>query len=150
MGFNFFKKTTHSKKGYTITEVMVGVALLSIAVVGGLTAFDQLNKTAVSNETVSTADDRVSEIIENIRQQPTTQILQYADPSAILNVNNLKMGWSNIDDKPLSECVNCPGRYGYAITPATDATSDLYLVTIWFTHTEWGSEIKKFEFLVSK
>lgn len=149
MGFNFFK-TINSKKGYTITEVMVGVALLSIAVIGGLTAFDQLNKTAISNETISTADDRVAEIIENIRQQPTTQILQYAEPTAILNVNALKMGWSNIEDKPLSECQNCQGRYGYVITPATDATSDLYLVTIWFTHVDWGSEIKKFEFLVSK
>lgn len=149
MGFNFIK-SVRSKKGFTITEVMVGVALLSIVIVGGLTAFDQLNKTAIGNETKSTADDRVSEIIENIRQQPTTQILQYASPNAILNVNNLKMGWSNKDDKPLSQCANCPGRYGYVITPATDATSDLYLVTIWFTHTEWGSDIKKFEFLVSK
>lgn len=149
MDFNFLKSIS-SKKGFTITEVMVGVALLSIVVVGGLTAFDQLNKTAIGNETKSTADDRVAEIIENIRQQPTTQILQYADPGAILNVNNLKMGWSNKEDKPLSECTNCPGRYGYVITPATDATSDLYLVTIWFTHTEWGSDIKKFEFLVSK
>ncbi len=149
MGFNFLRSVV-SKKGFTITEVMVGVALLSIVVVGGLTAFDQLNKTAISNETKSTADDRVSEIIENIRQQPTTQILQYTDPNSLLNVGSLKMGWSNIDDKPLSECKNCPGRYGYVITPATEATSDLYLVTIWFTHTEWGSEIKKFEFLVSK
>lgn len=149
MGFNFLKSVV-SKKGFTITEVMVGVALLSIVVVGGLTAFDQLNKTAIGNETKSTADDRVSEIIENIRQQPTTQILQYTDASSLLNMSSLKMGWSNIDDKPLSECINCPGRYGYVITPATDATSDLYLVTIWFTHTEWGSEIKKFEFLVSK
>ncbi|WP_409479609.1 prepilin-type N-terminal cleavage/methylation domain-containing protein [Pseudobdellovibrio sp. HCB154] len=149
MGFSFLKSIT-SKKGFTITEVMVGVALLSITVVGGLTAFDQLNKTSIQNETKSTADDRVAEIIENIRQQPTTQILQFAEPNAILNTSNLKMGWSNKDDKPLSQCKNCPGRYGYVITPATDATSDLYLVTIWFTHTEWGSEIKKFEFLVSK
>lgn len=149
MGFNFFKTVT-SKKGFTITEVMVGVALLSIVVVGGITAFDQLNKTSITNETKSTADDRVAEIIENIRQQPTTQILQYAEPNSILNVGSLKMGWSNKDDKPLSQCDNCPGRYGYVITPATDATSDLYLVTIWFTHTEWGTDIKKFEFLVSK
>ncbi len=149
MGFSFFKSIT-SKKGFTITEVMVGVALLSITIVGGLTAFDQLNKTSISNETKSTADDRVAEIIENIRQQPTTQILQFAEPNAILNTNSLKMGWSNKDDKPLSQCTNCPGRYGYVITPATDATNDLYLVTIWFTHTEWGSDIKKFEFLVSK
>ena len=149
MGFSFLKSIT-SKKGFTITEVMVGVALLSITVVGGLTAFDQLNKTSIQNETKSTADDRVAEIIENIRQQPTTQILQFAEPNAILNTSNLKMGWSNKDDKPLSQCKNCPGRYGYVITPATDATSDLYLVTIWFTHTEWGTEIKKFEFLVSK
>lgn len=140
----------HSKKGFTITEVMVGTALLSIVVLGGLTAFDQLHKISVGNETVSTADDRVAEIIENIRQQPTTQILQFEDANDLLTANNLKMGWSNNDDKPLADCKNCPGRYGYVITPASQATSDLYLVTIWFTHTEWGSEIKKYEFLVSK
>lgn len=150
MGFNFFKKTFRSKKGYTITEVLVGTALLSIVVVGGLTAFDQLSKTSDRYETNSTADDRVSEIIENIRQQPTTQILQYVQPSEVLNVNTLKMGWSNTDDKPFDKCVGCLGRYGYVITPASEATADLYLVTIWFTHQEWGDEIKKFEFLVSK
>lgn len=149
MGFNFFK-SIRSKKGFTITEVMVGTALLSIVVVGGLTAFDQLHKISVGNEITSTADDRVAEIIENIRQQPTTQILQFEDPLDILTVNNLQMGWSNNDDKPAKDCINCPGRYGYVITPASKATSDLYLVTIWFTHTEWGSEIKKYEFLVSK
>lgn len=149
MGFNFFKPI-RSKKGFTITEVLVGTALLSIVVVGGLTAFDQLHKISVGNETASTADDRVAEIIENIRQQPTTQILQYEDPDDILSVKKLKMGWSNNDDKPATECINCPGRYGYVITPASKATSDLYLVTIWFTHSEWGSEIKKYEFLVSK
>lgn len=149
MGFNFFKSFS-SKKGYTITEVMVGVALLSIVTIGGLTAFDQLGKTSIRNETNSSVDDRVSEIIENIRQQPTTQILQYAEPSEVLSVNSLKMGWSHVEDKPLSQCQNCQGRYGYVITPASEATSDLYLVTIWFTHLEWGDEIKKFEFLVSK
>ena len=149
MGFNFFK-SMRSKKGFTITEVMVGTALLSIVVIGGLTAFDQLNKISIGNEIASTADDRVAEIIENIRQQPTTQILQYEDANDLLNVNNLKMGWSNTDDKPASQCENCPGRYGYVITPATQATSDLYLVTVWFTHTEWGTDIKKYEFLVSK
>lgn len=149
MGFNLFT-SIRSKKGFTITEVMVGTALLSIVVIGGLTAFDQLHKISVGNETVSTADDRVAEIIENIRQQPTTQILQYENATDILSVNNLKMGWSNNDDKPLNKCTNCPGKYGYVITPASQATSDLYLVTIWFTHTEWGSDIKKYEFLVSK
>lgn len=149
MGFNIFKKL-RSTKGFTITEVMVGTALLSIVVIGGLTAFDQLNKIAVGNETTSTADDRVSEIIENIRQQPTTQILQFEDPLDLLRTSNLKMAWSNNDDMPASECPHCPGRYGYVITPASKATSDLYLVTIWFTHAEWGTEIKKYEFLVSK
>lgn len=149
MGFNFFK-SIRSKKGFTITEVMVGTALLSIVVIGGLTAFDQLNKISVGNEIASTADDRVAEIIENIRQQPTTQILQFEDAGDLLTVNNLKMGWSNTDDKPASQCPQCPGHYGYVITPASQATSDLYLVTVWFTHTEWGSEIKKYEFLVSK
>lgn len=118
--------------------------------IGGLTAFDQLNKTSDRYETNSTADDRVSEIIENIRQQPTTQILQFAKPNEILNSTNLKMGWSNTDDKPAELCKNCPGRYGYVITPVSDAAADLYLVTIWFTHLDWGKEIKKFEFLVSK
>lgn len=149
MGFNIFKSAA-SNKGYTITEVMVGVALISLVMIGGLTAFDQLGKTALNNETKSTADDRISEIIENIRQQPTAQILQFAEPSELLNTNNLKMGWSNNEDKPIAECINCPGRYGYVITPASDATSDLYLVSIWFTHTEWGPEVKKFEFLVSR
>jgi len=157
MGFNIFKNMRinmrshlRSSKGFTITEVLVGTALLSIVVIGGLTAFDQLNRIAVGNETVSTADDRVSEIIENIRQQPTTQIIQYEEAIDLLSVSNLKMAWSNNDDMPASQCKGCPGRYGYVITPASKATSDLYLVTVWFTHTEWGSEIKKYEFLVSK
>lgn len=153
MGFNIFKKmfsTLRTNKGFTITEVLVGTALLSIVTIGGLTAFDQLNKISSGNETASTVDDRVSEIIENIRQQPTTQILQFEDPIDLLSTQNLKMAWSNTDDRPIAECKQCPGRYGYVITPASQATSDLYLVTIWFTHIEWGTDIKKFEFLVSK
>ena len=150
MGFNIFKKmrnTLASQKGFTITEVLVGTALLSIVVIGGLTAFDQLNRIAVGNETTSTADDRVSEIIENIRQQPTTQILQYEDATDLLNVQNMSMAWSANDDLPVAQCGHCPGRYGYVITPASKATTDLYLVTIWFTHAEWGTDIKKYEFL---
>lgn len=149
MGNSIFKKI-QSTKGFTLTEVMVGVALLSIVVVGGITAFDHLNKISVNNENTSTVDDRVAEIIENIRQQPTTQILQYEEASDLITTSNLKMAWSNKEDKPASQCPNCPGRYGYVITPASQATTDLYMVTIWFKHTEWGPEIKKYEFLVSK
>lgn len=151
MGINFFNKSCRlNNKGFTITEALVGTALLSIVVLGGLTAFDYLGKMANDNQTVSTVDDRVSEIIENIRQQPTTQILQFEDPSDLLNASRLKMAWSNQVDMPASECSDCPGRYGYVITPASQATTDLYLVTIWFTHKEWGKEIKKYEFLVSQ
>lgn len=157
MDFNFIKKffgktcsTMKSAKGFTITEVMVGTALLSIVVLGGLTAFDQLNKISMNNDTASTVDDRVSEIIENIRQQPTTQILQYEDAIDILTVDKLKMGWSINDDMPAEKCFTCQGRYGYVITPVLKGTNDLYMVTIWFTHVEWGKDVKKYEFLVSK
>lgn len=150
MGNKLFRFARSNNKGFTITEVLVGTALLSIVVIGGLTAFDQLGKMGVDNQTTSTVDDRVTEIIENIRQQPTTQILQYEDAGDLLTANNLKMSWSIKTDVPYGQCKECPGRYGYVITPASQATSDLYLVTIWFTHTEWGSDIKKYEFLVSK
>lgn len=151
MAINLIKKSQRlNNTGFTITEVLVGTALLTMIVIGGLTAFDQLNKISTDNQTVSTVDDRVIEIIENIRQQPTTQILQFDDASDILSSSTLKMAWSNQVDLPESECSECPGRYGYVITPASQATTDLYLVTIWFTHTEWGKEIKKYEFLVSQ
>lgn len=150
MASNFFKRVRLNNKGFTLTEVLVGSALLGIVVVGGLTAFDHLNKMSNENQTTSTVDDRVNEIIENIRQQPTTQILQFEEASDLLNPDNLKMAWSNQVDTPASECSECPGRYGYVITPASQATTDLYMVTIWFTHTEWGKDIKKYEFLVSQ
>ena len=110
----------------------------------------QLSKVSKTNEVSSLADSRIVEIIENIRLQPTTQIVQYSlDPSSLLNETDLKMAWSTKVEGPIASCTDCPGRYGYVITPISSSLGDLYLVTIVFTYTEWD-EPRKYEFLVSK
>lgn len=144
------KALLKNNHGFTLTEVLVGVGLLMLVAVGGLTAFDQLGKLMASNEVSSTADDRIIEIIENIRQHPTTQIVQYTDDAnKLIYKENLEMAWSNEVDTTAANCTTCPGRYGYVITPISNAMGDLYLVTVMFTHKEWDQP-KKFEFVVSK
>lgn len=131
-------------------EILVGGALIALVAVGGLSAYSQLSRIEQSNTVTSTADDRVSEIIENIRQQPTTQIIQYSmDPLSILAPEKLKMGWSIQTEAPAEECKDCPGRYGYVITPLSEALGDLYLVTVYFTYKDWP-EPRKYEFVVSR
>lgn len=140
-----------NNKGFTITEVMIGSGLILTVAVGAMTGFSSLSKLLNKNDVQSTAEDRVVEIIENIRNKPTSQIIQYSDnPSNLLNRRALKMAWSNFQDVPATECSQCPGRYGYVITPVVAEMPDLYLVTIKFTHKEWGTEPKTYEFLVSK
>ncbi len=149
MAYNFFNKLKQTS-GFTMTEVMVGSGLLLGAVLVAMTATGQLNKVTNTNEVSSLADSRIIEIIENIRQQPTTQIIQYSlDPSSLLKSTDLKMAWSLKTEMSADLCQDCPGRYGYVITPFSSSLSDLYLVTVLFTYNEW-SEPRKYEFLVSK
>ncbi|MBC7420324.1 MAG: hypothetical protein H7328_06300 [Bdellovibrio sp.] len=151
MDFNFkkifFLKPEH---GFSIVEVMIGTGLIMVVALGGMSLLTQLTKTSKTNEVSTYADDRIHEIIENIRQQPTTEIIQYVDdPSVLLKKGSLKMAWSTQVDAPEATCQDCPGRYGYVISPINQALGDLYLVTIIFTHKDWENS-RQYEFVVSK
>ena len=144
------KSFVFSNSGLSVLEVLIGGALIVFVGFGGLTAYNQLTKIEHGNSVSSTAEDRMSEIIENIRQQPTSQIIQYSDdPQSLLSPNNLRMAWSLQKEGPVESCDECPGRYGYVITPLSKAMGDLYLVTVFFTYKDW-TEPRKYEFLVNK
>ncbi len=149
--FKIFNSILKSNKAFSLIEVIVGTGLLAITATGFIAGYNELHKGMRSDSIKSKAEYRVAEIIENIRQKPTSQIIQYTDkPSLLLVKDSLKMAWSELVEMPAADCADCPGRYGYVITPVIPAMSDLYLVTIVFTHTEWGDIEKKYEFLVSK
>lgn len=147
---SLFKSTIKSTAGFSLAEVLVGSALLMVVVAGTMGGFSQLTKVTKANELSSVSDSRITEIIENIRQRPTEQIIQYAeDASSLLREADLKMAWSIKIDAPAADCAECQGRYGYVITPINKALGDLYLVTIVFTNTSWENP-RQFEFVVSK
>ncbi len=128
----------------------MGSALLMVVVAGTMGGFSQLTKVTKANELSAVSDSRITEIIENIRQRPTEQIIQYVeDPTSLLREADLKMAWSIKIDAPATECPDCPGRYGYVITPINKALGDLYLVTIIFTNESWDLP-RQYEFVVSK
>lgn len=160
----------NNNKGFTITEALIGVALLSIVIVGGLSLRDFARKGTDSVSTINTVDNRVYEIIQSTLGSISQQIISFPDSTSNENLETLinqklqflPMAWSLNTDIKASECENCPGRYGYIITPVPDYPG-LYMVTIRFTHKDWmiadtggrGTDLtndgsKKYRFLVTR
>ena len=155
-----------NNKGFTIMEALVGIGLLAIVMVTATQGYDYIKKSQSKMITMNTTENRVNEIIQTVKGNISQQIISFPGSTLIAGSNgtiltdsyidtvlgaaDLPMAWSTTTDTKVSECSNCPGRYGYIITPIPDY-GGLYLVSIRFTHTEWGAgTTKNFSFVVSK
>lgn len=148
-----FFRNNIGNKGFTLIETLVGIALLGIVMVLGSQGYDFIKKMSNTVSSLDTVDRRTNEIIENVRATLPQQVVSFnSDPVYIQNIlsaSSLTMAWSLRVDDTVSNCPTCPGRYGYIITPIKNE-SGLNLVTIVFTHKDWGTEPKKFEFVVTR
>jgi hypothetical protein len=157
-----------NNKGFTIMEAIVGIGLLGIVMVTGTQGYDYIKQSQTKMVTMNTTENRVSEIIQTVKANISQQIISFpasassttgssAESGDTLVTNyiesvlgsNLPMAWSLNTDSTAAECASCPGRYGYVIT-AIPGYGGLYLVSIRFTHTDWGDTPKKFSFVVSQ
>lgn len=159
-----------NNKGFTIMEAIVGIGLLGIVMVTATQGYDYIKISQSKMVTMNTTENRVSEIIQTVKANISQQIISF--PASVVSsitgsssingdtlVNtyiesvlgsNLPMAWSMNTDAKVADCTACPGRYGYVIT-AVPGYGGLYLVTLRFTHTDWGAEASKsFSFVVSQ
>lgn len=171
-------KIRFNNKGFTIAEALVGIGLLGIVMVVGTQGYDYVKKSSVQISTMNTTENRVNEIIQTIKSNISQQIVSFpasvdtavsqtqqqvtaANPTTSSDIMvasyidtalapaSLPMAWSINSDSEIAACANCPGRYGYTIT-AIPNYGGLYKVTIKFTHTDWGTTPKVYNFVVSK
>lgn len=157
-----------NNKGFTIMEAIVGLGLLALVMVTGTQGYDYIKSSQAKMTTMNTTENRVSEIIQTVKANISQQIISF--PASVSNstgssgesgdtlVTNyiesvlggtLPMAWSLTNDSKASDCTTCPGRYGYVIT-AIPGYGGLYLVSIRFTHNDWGGTPKNFSFVVSQ
>ena len=169
--FDNQKKYFLNTKGFTLVESLVGMGLLGIVMVAGIQGYDYVKKSSVQLTTLNTTENRVAEIIQSIKSNISQQIISYPGSvdtqntlntsaetggvlgtaiyiDTILTTATLPMAWSLQSDSDVTNCTNCPGRYGYIIT-AEPNYGGLYRVTIKFTHKDWP-DARKYTFLVSK
>jgi hypothetical protein len=153
-----------NNQGFTIMEAIVGIGLLGIVMVTGTQGYDYIKQSQTKMATMNTTENRVSEIIQTVKANISQQIISFPASASSATGNadtlvtnyiesvlgsNLPMAWSLNTDSTAAECPTCPGRYGYVITAIPDY-GGLYLVSIRFTHTDWGDTPKKFSFVVSQ
>lgn len=166
-----------NQKGFSLIESMVAMAVLSIVVTAAYYGIENITKSSTQVTTLNTLNNRVSEIVENLRSTINQQIIYFPQEVPCINANSafscgtsdydttgaydnaldslldtnddLPMGWSLQTEAPVNQCTNCPGRYGYVISQLP-GQGNLYKVKIKFTHRDWGNISKNFEFLVTK
>lgn len=157
-----------NNKGFTIMEAIVGIGLLGIVMVTGTQGYDYIKSSQAKMTTMNTTENRVSEIIQTVKANISQQIISFPasvstsggssseSGDALVNSyiesvlgSNLPMAWSLTNDSKAADCTACPGRYGYVIT-AVPGYGGLYLISIRFTHKDWGDTPKNFSFVVSQ
>lgn len=149
-------------------EAIVGLGLLAIVMVTGTQGYDYIKSSQTKMTTMNTTENRVSEIIQTVKANISQQIISFPASASTSSESsggsgdtlvhnyiesvlgsNLPMAWSLTNDSKVADCTACPGRYGYVIT-AIPGYGGLYLVSIRFTHIDWGTTPKNFSFVVSQ
>lgn len=150
-----------SNKGFSITETLMATALLGLVMVGAYMGIENMNKASEQVSSMNTLNNRVFEIIENLRMTINQQIIYFPQASdsadsfensmdALLDsTDDLPMAWSLQSEAPVGQCDSCQGRYGYIISQVPGA-GNIYKVKIKFVHSSWGNLNRTYEFLVTK
>lgn len=142
-----------AKKGFTIIEGIVALALISTVVVVFFEGIKQFRLVAFRANVLSSNEKQINDIAENIRANFQNYQVNFDYTSTKLNqlltINNLPMAWDLGVNLPVSQCTTCRGKYGFVIQPL-DSFRGLYTVTLRFTYQDWGAGVyKDYVFLVS-
>lgn len=150
-----------NNKGFSLMEALVASGLFTMLAVGTYFGVEQIGKMSERASSVNTLNNRVFEIMENLRMTINQQIIYFPSDSdnetsyqnsidALLDSNDdLPMGWSLQTEAPVAQCTGCAGRYGYVISQIP-GSGNFYKVKIKFTHNDWGNLNRTYEFLVTK
>jgi prepilin-type N-terminal cleavage/methylation domain-containing protein len=139
-----------NRSGFTLIEVMVGVALLGVISWGVFNGVKMWNTEFQDMQQTSTGYNIVAEILNSVAVRGQYLQVDYSDDPGVTilstwdNDDELPMAWNKSGVVyPVAECSagdfpgNCPrGRYGFIAKPITGFRG-LYKITIMITHPEW-------------
>lgn len=125
-------------KGFSLTEVIVSLGILSIIAVGVMQGLSFFRKEAKQVRVDVQTEEFVTSLVETILEGAKEYQVDYSSDTAIdiLQGQDLPMAWDiNGVRSPVSDCSECLGRYGVVLKPITNHKG-LYAATIRITHPE--------------
>lgn len=148
--------------GMTVAELLVAAAILGVATAGAVRGLQEITKSRNVNLGLTERHNIMNAIVDNIRSNSSAFQMGYTpvDLSAIsstgdnelvddlLDPDNLNYAWSNSRIGTITECPECPGRYGYLIQPVA-LNRGLFLVTIRITNKELFEGFKQYQFITT-
>jgi hypothetical protein len=157
---NWLKK----QAGFSIVEVLVAFALLGAAIFTIMEGLDYIErKKTITDKNVS-MENMLSSIVDSARSNIIMEKIDFqaGDSNYTQNwLNNstfqsvkdsLKMCWVKDGLIPLADYPNCPGRFGYAVSPLkidTLVLRGLYYITVRMTHDElFPNSFRQYQFIV--
>ncbi|MCK6598937.1 MAG: type II secretion system GspH family protein [Bdellovibrionaceae bacterium] len=143
------KNTRH---GFSIIEVLLGLVIITI--VGSSSAYLLVKSKQSVNQVIvkSTKNTEFSNLIDTIRQNIDIMQIHYDSSSSMaiskLTKENMPWAFDKYMIYPVSDCLNCSGRFGYIIQPSKTIRS-LYDVKLRIYHESLGDQFLEYSFIVS-
>ncbi len=119
-------RTSLKSPGFSLLEVLIGLGLLGLGIVGVLRSTHFLAKGTRHLTSISARDRVVTSLVSEIQSNPkmyqiTPEAAQAVDGAGRLitelKLSVLPLAWSNSFFGDVSACPKCPGRLGYVIQP---------------------------------
>jgi prepilin-type N-terminal cleavage/methylation domain-containing protein len=147
-----------SQKGYSLIEIMAGLALVgtgAFIIMNGLDYLD--SRKSVINKSAS-QEAIISGLMESVRTNIAMEKIDY-QPEVFLNASeieevkkNLNLCWFGNGVIPLEEFPTCEGRLGYIVYPLKIGNLEyrgMYKVTIRVMHEKlMPGSYKQYDFIV--
>lgn len=148
-----------SQKGFGIIEALVGFAILGAATYAIMNGLDYLEKTKTKTDKSVGLENMLSSAVESARSNITMEKVDFQAQTAFLAntsyqavKDSLKMCWVKDGLIPVENYPNCPGKFGYVVTPFKVGNLEyrgIYQVTIRVTHDElFPNRFKEYFFIV--
>lgn len=147
-----------NQKGYSLVEIMAGLALVGTGAFIIMNGLDYLNdRKSVINKNAS-QEAIISGLMESIRTNIAMEKIDYR-PENFLNAlepeevkKNLNLCWFNNGVIPLEDFPTCEGRLGYIVYPLKIGNLEyrgMYKVTVRIMHDSlMPGNFKQYDFIV--
>ena len=148
-----------TQKGFGIIETLVGFAILGAATFAIMNGLDYIEKNKSKTDKNISLENMLSSVVESARSNIIMEKVDFQANSTFLSLTNfndvrdsLKMCWVKDGLIPLADYPDCPGRFGYVVSPFQVGNLQmrgLYQVTIRTTHSQLFPErFKQYTFIV--